>query len=883
MKNWLIFFVIIFLKNNVFAQVNNKIELKGKVYSAQSRERLPGASISLYLSKDSLLVYRTFSDSSGLFKFDGIDNLNYYLLFSYVGFKSFIYPIRNKSFASSIDLGSIYMESSYLALSEVRIAASAPPIRLSRDTIEFNSDYYKVKKNAAVEELLRRLPGVEVGADGVIKVNGVVVKGILVDGHQLFSDDVALVAKNIQAELIDKVQLIDRRIKERDPLSLDDAQTEKFINITTRKDKRGLWFGSVMAGLGSNSRFATKLSLSRFNANEQIVFIGDGDNVNGFQSVASGGGVLKRWAPNFSYMREVNKKLSLNVNYIMDDSRRISEQSVIRQNNIESNYYYNQTSSGQTNNISHAITMRLNFMIDSMSSFASSSYLAYAGTENLLGSGHFIYGDQMQLLDSGTLTNRIKGNVLNVSNSLSFERRFKGNHRLNVELSYSDTRSDERGLNFSNTLYTQPGGERRWDTINQFNEEESKNGLLQFMTSYTLPVFQSGYIVASYGVLRYTNPLQRMSFDYNLLNHRYDILNDSLISSFSSKIVNQFGNVGFQFNKSRLDFNFSLMVMNPRLDVRDFYLGNDTHFRGAAILPRGYLNYSLSDKKRLKLFLTGNQILPTVDQLQLKIDNSNPLFIKKGNSNLKPARAHGILVSYNSIDPLTMKYFNLTLNGRVIYNQLVNAIWIDSTKKQINMPININGAYDIGINVSNSFPLKGMETAININSFLNFRRDVNMVNEVKVSSNVVSLGQSISFSYKIEDFFYFLASGSINYFKTSYPKQIQKTTSFLNCIFSLDGHVDLPLGFGIGSNFSYVMNAASTMGFNTHSVGFSAFLSKSLLNNKRGLIKVHGFDLLNQNLNVTRTIGSNYIEDTRINVLRRYFLVGFTYLIKQKN
>ncbi|MGF6928278.1 hypothetical protein QFZ48_003778 [Chitinophaga sp. W2I13] len=883
MKHWLFLFVTAFLGLSALAQVDTKIELKGQVYSMQGREGLPGASVSLFLSKDSSLIYRTYSDKNGLFKFDSIRNLEYYLLLSYMGYNPVFYQIRRSFRSSVVNLGIITLASKQVTLAEVRIIGNTPPIRVIKDTIEFNAKYYKVRENSVVEDLLRRLPGIHIEPDGTIKMNGETIKTILIDGRPFLSDDPSLVSRNLQADLIDKIQLIDRRVKERDPSVLDDMQTEKVLNISIKKDRIGLWSGSFMIGYGSNNRFAVKSSVNRFEANEQLVFMADGDNVNGFQNIANGGGILRKWTPNFNYTKDISRRVTLNVRYEIEDSRRSNMQSIDRENNIGATYYYNQEWNQRLDNISHAISTRLTYKIDSMSSLIYSSYFAYGRSLEKTTSDNFIYGDQNQLLDSGMLDNKDKRDAFSLSNGVSFERRFGGNRqKLNVEFSYSDTKRVENGFNFSNTLYAQVNGENRWDTINQFNRINSKYGLLQFMITHTLTIFSNSSLITSYGMLRYNNPFQRTTFNYNQLSHNYDILNDSLTSSIRSYIVNQFGSVGLQMNRRYFDLSFSFMVMVPRLYVKNPSLNDGSHLSSITVLPRGYFSYSFSDSKRIKVFLTGNQILPTVDQLQPITDNSNPLFVKVGNTNLKPGRTHGVTLSYNSIDPLKMRYFNVVFNGRVIRNQIINGIWLDSLKKQTSMPINIDGAYELGVNVDNSFPLKRIETAINVSSFLSFRRDMNFVNEVKGNNNIMSIGQSIAFSYRYKQILSVFITGSINYYRASYSNQQLDATDYLNSSFSFDGNVDLPFGFVAGSNLSYIINAGSKTGFDTHSISLNAYVSRAFLNNKKALIKLQAFDLLNQNLSVSRSIGPNYIEDMRTNVLQRYFLIGFTYFIKQK-
>lgn len=265
-------------------------------------------------------------------------------------------------------------------------------------------------------------------------------------------------------------------------------------------------------------------------------------------------------------------------------------------------------------------------------------------------------------------------------------------------------------------------------------------------------------------------------------------------------------------------------------------------------------------------------------------DNSNPLFIRLGNPDLKPSFSNNLNVSYNNFDPVTMRSFFASLGGSMVLNQIVNATYLSSDGKQTSQPVNVNGSYNLNAYAVNGFALnkqQDRQASLNTNTSVMYSRGVSFINNQKNFTGNLNIMQSVNFIYAYKELMDFTVGGNVNY--TSARFSIDKTSNYnyFNYGLNLDVNVNLPLGFIIGADADYTANTGRGEGYNVQYTMLNGFIAKSMFKKKQGQLKLQAFDLLNQNVSVSRTVADNYVEDSQTMVLQQYFMVSFTYFLNR--
>jgi hypothetical protein len=381
-----------------FAQKNTIV--KGTVYDTLSKKGLSYATVSLVNAKDSTLISFMRVDSTGHFIMKQVSKGKYLLSTSYVGFMPVWKDITVNN-EEEIDLGNITLTDVNIA-SNVTVQSKRPPVVINGDTLEFNSENFKTQPNAVVEDLLKKLPGVTVDADGTVRVNGQRVSRVLVNGKDFFNGDPRMATKNLDADAIDKVQVFDKKSDRAEFTGVDDGNSQKAINLKLKKDRDNAVFGRVAAGAGENERYDGQTNINKFKGDKQMSLIGMGNNTNkqGFSisdvmnftgelgrgmrngsgiSIRMGGnddpgnglpvtglgqnqqGVAETFAGGLNYNNNWNKKTDLNASGILSDIHLVTDRGTERQYLFPGNNY---TYSSNSSSVRDIKQQRVNFALD---------------------------------------------------------------------------------------------------------------------------------------------------------------------------------------------------------------------------------------------------------------------------------------------------------------------------------------------------------------------------------------------------------------------------------------------------------------------------------------------------------------------------------------
>ncbi|MFX1707385.1 outer membrane beta-barrel protein [Chitinophaga sp. CC14] len=887
MKPFVLFFFIHFLSMQMTGQIASKLRLKGHVLDKESRTVLCGATITCLYSRDSSVVSYRLTNENGMFFFDSLKFDKYVLHITFLGYQQLMIPVSPKVGEVDIDLGTIGIKRIGLTLNQIEIVELKKVVRVTKDTIEFNASHFKTKSNASAEDLFKMIPGVQVDKDGTIRVNGNIVKNIMVDGRPLFGDDPKILSGNLQADLIDKVQFIDMEGDQRGIGRLSGNGSGKGINITIKKEKRGLVSGELTAAYGSNNRFATKLNLSHFRNQQQMLLFGNGDNVNGSldsKSIGSGG-VQRNWIGGGSYSDIISKKLTINASYLITDNLSSSQRTSVMQSFVaDSILYYNQASDNRLSLRNSALSLQIEYKIDSLQKLTFGSQLSLSTNSNVLTSSYESLTSQLWKLNSSTLDNTNMNRVFSLSGSVQYEKKFmKKGRAMDMMFSYSTGHNDNSGYNKSDNFYYPMVGDPICDTINYHVLGHGRIQQLFFMISYTEPILKNGSVNIIVASDHLSSMNDKSVLSYNGINSLYDRLVDSLSYKFDNDPIQHIAKIRWLFQKEKYDWSVSLAALNYQMSAQYGSSEKDLSRRILRFLPDAHFNFLRSGNKRFRFSYRNVVEFPEASQLVSILDISDPLYQKKGNPRLDPMSAHNLSIAYSGINGRSLRSFSLELNGKFMFDQIVNATLIDSVGRQMIQPLNLSGGRFFSLDIENGFPLINPQSSLFFIAKAMIRKDLSYANQIPWITKSVYLTQSIRFNYSHKSLYDFILSGNLNYNKVRYPDTNLRKSVFWNGGFAAAANINLPFGFIVGTDVYIGLSSGRAEGYNTGYLMMNASIAKQLFQHKEGLIELQGFDLLGQNVSVTRNIGGNYIEDLKTNTLQRFLILKFSYFLGKKH
>ncbi|PYF70103.1 outer membrane beta-barrel family protein [Pedobacter nutrimenti] len=903
----LILFVLMLMSSFTMAQTKNG-SVKGKVVNTKDKQPIDYATVAVKSLKDSSVVGTSNTDKDGSFEIKGLSAGNYRLYVAYLGLKNITKDFTVAT-GQTVDLGSVAMANEGVDLKTVEIKGEAPPVVVKKDTIEFNASSFKVRENAVVEDVLKKLPGVEVAKDGTVKAQGETVTKVKVDGKEFFGNDPLLATKNLPADMIDKIQVIDQMSDQSQFTGVDDGNREKVINITTKKDRKNGIFGNSSAGYGSDDRYDVNLNVNKFKGEEQMSVVGQFNNVNkqnfgggvtggggggggGRMMQLSGGssstpsGITTTNALGFNYANQFKNQTQVNASYFFNKTSLFNDQNSLTQNLLGNT----QTTFGNdllstTKKLNHRLNLMIDTKIDSATSIKIQPNLSYTETDLDQGSNYTNTYANSQTIGKQTFTTKSTSPTL--SNNILLRRKFLRRGRtmsLNVNTSVNDNKSDNYNDILENTT---TGGVASQRVTNQFNDQKANSIANIARLVYTEPLSKTLSLELNYQNTYNYDKSERFTYNFNPVTSEYDIIDNTYSNTYKNTTFTNA--LGFSFNKTGKKY-----TMNAGLAVQNTSRENDNISTGYAfkqnfynLTPSAQFRYTFSNSKRLRINYRGTTQQPSITQIQPIPDNSNTQSYPIGNPNLKPSFTNNLSVFYNNFDFAHYRSLFIFMNASQTFNAFANDSHLivndpDSTKngKLAVLPVNVNGVYQINGGAFSGIPLiPGNKLNLNINLSTSYARGVNFTNSLKNVSNNFSLtnGYKLVSNY---DKFDFTVGITGTLYRSTYSAQPSANTTYYTLNPTVDASYLFPAEIRLAVNVDYFQNTGRGAGFDSHYTLINPYLSKQFFKN-RGTLKFAVNDLLNQNQGISRTSTNNTITDLNYNVLKRYYMVSFTYSLNR--
>jgi hypothetical protein len=910
MKKQLLLFIIL-LTGLVAANAQESV-IKGTVNDTLNKQNLSNAVVSILRPKDSVLVKFVRTDHQGNFELKKIAAGNYILVVSYPNYAEYTDNI-NFNGTEEKSLGIVPLITRAKLLEEVIVKQRISAIRVKGDTTEYRADSFHVSANADVQELLKKMPGIQVNSKGEITTQGERVNKVLVDGEEFFSDDPAVVTKNLRADAVDKVQVFDKKSDQAVFTGIDDGQKQKTINLQLKEDKKKGFFGKAEAGTDFDQYNYGKIMANAFKGKRKLAGYATHDNTkfetlnwddqrnyagdpNTTTTITDDGGVMMyssgdefSWGSGLPISTTAglhfgNKwnedKYNTNNTYQFNKLNVTGKTTSTTQNILPDTSFTNTTAQTQANERTrNKITSMFEVQIDSSNSLKltlRASDIKSASNLNYLGKS--ISSDNKLINETDRTTNNIDDNK-NINTSILWRKKFAKKGRtisVNADLTFTDKK--ENGfLLAENQFFDKNGNLIRLDNVDQRKENLQTGSSINSNFTYTEPLWKNTFLILSYRLNLNRNDAERNTFNKDP-NGKYSVLSDTLSNHF---IFNTTGNTGgFNIRYQVKKFNFAvgtgLGTVNYHMNDIRKNTGREVSYTN--FTPAILFKYTPKQQRRVELNYNGTTENPTLNQIQPLIDNTDPLNISVGNQNLKQAFRHNISFRASDYKVLKSRNISFSVNYNATDNAISNNSFVDSLGRRINQAINVSGNYSFRANADYGFEIipslnLGFEVGPVASRYVSYVNGLR--NETKTNATSFSINSGYWSDKMINFWINFDAryNKSVSSIRPDVATNYWSYTSWSNLQFKFKKQ-KLYLDFN-GQFTFYQKTTAFANQQNAYIV--NGGIRKTISKDDKWETKLFVNDIFNQNLGINRNISSNFISETTTQNVKRYFMLSLIY------
>jgi hypothetical protein len=865
-----------------------------------------GVKVKLTSPKDSVMMV---TNQKGLYDFPIVISKSFKITVIGMGYQGISRKFEMDKGTGPIKLDPIKLLKQTNMLKEVTINGVAP-ILIKEDTIEYRASAYKVRDGSPVEELLKKLPGVSVDANGNVTAQGKLVTKVRVDGKDYFTGDVQTATQNLPADIVETIQIIDDYGDQANLTGIKTGDPNKVLNITIQKGKRKGKFGYGTYGQGNDDRYMARLSANDFNNDQQIALLGtlNNNNTNVFNLAQAGGsggrggrasaltstsgagvstanGITVNKSLGLNYRDSWGKKITVYGSYSFADKTTTTSSLSQQQDVFQSGALID---NDNTTDINHSINHRLDFNMEY--TIDTANYIKIHPNFSY-GSSDDNNTDIFSNMRNGATTNGNEFSLTNTSSpsggaNILYNHRFhKKGRNFSINLNYNFSKSNQ-GFN---DRYTTIQDSVTTPLYQQINTNSSNYGY-NIHASYLEPLGNTTYLETNY-TYSYSNT------DNNRENFHIDpgTGEQTFVDSLSTLYNYQFSynRIGFNLRgiKPKYNYTIGISAQPSTLTGEDngFYKETNTF----NFVPTARFVYNFQKSQVLTVNYSGNSVQPSFTQLQPEADYSNPEDIVFGNPDLKPEFSNTINFRYYQFDlkSASSLFTNLSFNTisndiisntqPVVANVLPGNTSITTTTLQETHYLNTDGFYSANGNYSISQPFDDRQFTVTLSGSAAFNNNVSYIqDERNIGKNwVLTQGAKVRIDVDSLMDTDIGANYSINTTAYSLPSSISTNAKTWTIV--IDGRnyfwADWVLGYNLTQTFNQGFSA--TVGENPTLL--SGYIEYQFLKKHAASLRFQSYDLFNENAGITRSVSGNQIIDTRTNRLGRYFMLSFTYRLQQ--
>ncbi|MEN9917637.1 MAG: hypothetical protein RL662_73 [Bacteroidota bacterium] len=893
-----ILFLFFFLVSSFLSlNAQDKYQISGSVLDSSTKESILQAGVRILNAKDSSFVTGTVTNLEGKFSVSVVPG-RYIVSISYIGYKE---VFRNADARSNaIQLGGIALSDDGILLKEAVVTAKAAEIAVRGDTVEYNADSYKVQQSAMVEDLLKKMPGAEVSAEGKITINGKEIKKILVDGKEFFSSDPKVASKNLPAQMVDKLQVLDRKSDMAQMTGFDDGQEETVINLTVKKGMKQGVFGNATAGVGNQGRYGVNGMVNYMQNENQFTVLGRSNNTNNEGFTDNVGNSFRSMRPrgisfggnngittasnggfNFAVTASPNLKWGGNIR-LGDTSNDVDTKNYTERYSSKDatlNQYTNENGFGNNKSTDLGADLRFEWNPDSLTKVIFSPTLKYGKNQNRQTSDQ-----STTLINPADTINWGKSNLFSEGNTNSADGKLEVSRRLGKQgrvlsfsLSGGFSNLDTDGFNYSETTYRKINGDSLSVLDRKYDQQNKGNNWSAF-ASYVEPVGNNNFVQLSYSYRKNYSESDRNTF-FNDGTGVYSIVDTTATKHLENNFVNQA--VELNFKSIRAKYNYTLgMAVQPsssKSTTTTPTINSEVSNTVLNFAPVAQFNYMWSQRHNLRVNYNGSTNQPSVSQLSNVRDESDPNNIIYGNPNLKPTFVNRFRLRYTKFNPEQASAFLIFGGFSFTNNDIVSKVKTLSLGRRERTYENVNGNWNGDTRVIINRPLKNKKFSISTMTYGSYAVNKGFLEEDINTTKTLTFAENMGIQYR-SDLVDFSLRGNVTYTNTSNDLSKLNDKSIYNYggYFSNTWH--LPKNITFDTEMTYIATSGMEAAYSQDQWVWNASIAKQIFKAKNGTLKLNVYDILDKRNNITTTSSPNEsFSQSMTSSLQPYFMVSFMY------
>ena len=877
------YFLLAFFCLITFATLaQNTREVSGTVIDSV-KQPVIAASIKLTSSQDTLT---TLTDANGVFSFRNVKASQFLITVSSLGYRPKNQKFTNNQTDNQISLSPIVIKEQANVLNEVVVSGTLA-VTVKEDTVEYKASNYKLKENALAEDMLKKLPGVEVDKDGNVTAQGKAITKVRVNGKDYFGGDVKTATQNLPADIIDKMQVIDDYGDQANLTGIRTGDPERILNIQIRPDKNKGYLARGTVGGGSKERYQASASANYFNNTQQISFLGNLNNTNaslfsigssqnrgGRSDAGSSDGINSISSLGLNFRQELNKKVTTygSYSYFLKDNTVLSNSI---QQNIYNDVVINSTINNPSNSLNHnhRFNWNLEYKPDTLNYVKISPFLNYTNNKGL--------SNPFSTIQRGNQTTTSSGPSISNATTPSFGGNVLLNHRFkkigrnisvfgNVNVS-----NNERGQDITNLIVVDQNTSFYRQLQNITNNSTNTGANL----SYTEPLSSKSFLEFNYNYNRtnYINNRQTDSVNSaGTAMHSQSLSNDYQYSFTTNK-----AGINYRFNEKRYNYTLGASIQPSLLRGSSVLNGLPASYQknGFNFIPVARFSYKFSKTRSFNFSYRGNSSEPTFNQLQPITDKSNTQFWYTGNPNLKSEYNQSVSLRYNNFDAKTGNTVFTNFSANFTNDKIVNNISQVGSAGRVIQEIkylNTNGYYNVNGFYNFSKPFNEKKYVVSINGSANYINNISFSDVIENRSKNWILSQGLNLQINPMDWLEVNPGVRYSYNANTNDILTKGNTKVSSWSYNLNSKTYFTKTFLAGVDFSKTVNNGYSSLLASNPLILNTYIEKQFFKGNAGQLRLQAYDLFNEGTNIGRSVNGTLITDSYTNKLTRYFMLTFT-------
>ena len=840
------------------------------------------------------------TDSAGVGVLQGLPVGRATITFEYMGYKAkkFTYDIKK----GANEYGELLVSEDNQMLDAVVVSGVANQMVIKKDTIEYNASSYKIQDTDMLEELIKKLPGVEIDESGNITANGKTINKVMIDGKEFFLDDPNLATKNIPAKIVEKVRVVERKSEQAQFTGIDDGDEETVLDLGIKAGMMQGWFGNLSGGLGNplasggDMKYEGAAMIGRFTDKTQLSIIANGNNTNnrGFTDMAGsmmggmrggGGGWMGRGITT-SWMGGVNANTNLKQensdiqgNLMYSGSDRLIEETKDRTTMLapDKNLYNHESGYDKT----YSDGIRFGGEWD-MKLSKNVSFLLRPNVN--IGRGDYESFNEFNTRTNADSTNRGysrdygENHNERIGGMMLWRFRFNKPGRtmsLNMNVNHSNNESD--GYNKSETHYFKNNMIDSTSIIDQNVLRQEKSNSVTARLSYIEPMGKNFFVEGTYRYSYRKTDSDKETYSKDASGN-YSVLDERYTTNYDNTFVTQQAELNFM--KQEEKYNITIGASMQPSYTKSVGEGRDTSYTVTNFSPAARIDYRFSDDKFLRVRYRGRTSQPSINQLMPVNDNSDPLKQTVGNPNLDPEFTHSLSTEYRSNNRQNFSFFSASADFSFTQNDIVAKKYYTEEGVQISTYENADkNVYSASGRIMVNTPIAKSNFSVNSFTMVRYNNGYSYVMDAgdwtENETTNLNISQMLRFTYR-NDWAEVIVGGRVNYRNAWYTvSSMDDVSTWTN---SINGSINftIPGGLNLVSDINHTFYVGYDEGYNEPVTVWNASLAKNLFKNTATL-KFKVYDILKQSRNTSVTTTENYVQNVTNNTLGQYFMVTLTW------